>query len=434
MAYVITEPCVDLKNKSCTEECPVDCIYEGERMLYIHPDECIDCGACEAVCPVEAIYYEDDVPEQWHDYIQANIDFFENLGSPGGGSRMGPLPFDAPLLARPKSLPTYEYTGILREFAGLVPSQSGTVALVSPAGTVVNEMIDMLSFFYDRVLIFPPRGKGYPNLTDRYTAFCEAGVLDIADVDQWHAQLSDRLLRLWRYLSDLDPASAAGLPSYQPQNEIIRLFTRLKVSAGDIGMNVGREQWMQPITSAMELLFPQLIQAHSGQGALQIEPVTCNKTFAHALRSIATPADSDDATIWDFEPVIPDVSKVPINEILAFRAEYGHYFQRHLDLMKRNMREVEISAGNLDWTDWATRRDDIAESSHVLRMITRPLMSVSGGTWRLGAIGDPMRPSRLSDGSVSIGRRALAASGALKEGSTPDVFISVFSAPRRYYD
>ena len=63
MTYVIGAPCVDIKDRACVDECPVDCIYEGARMLYIHPDECVDCGACEPVCPVEAIYYEDDVPE-----------------------------------------------------------------------------------------------------------------------------------------------------------------------------------------------------------------------------------------------------------------------------------------------------------------------------------------------------------------------------------
>ena len=65
MTYVIGEPCVDVLDRACVEECPVDCIYEGERMLYIHPDECVDCGACEPVCPVEAIYYEDDLPDKW---------------------------------------------------------------------------------------------------------------------------------------------------------------------------------------------------------------------------------------------------------------------------------------------------------------------------------------------------------------------------------
>ena len=79
MTYTIAQPCVDLKDKACIEECPVDCIYEGGRMLYIHPDECVDCGACEPVCPVEAIFYEDDVPAEWTEYTKANADFFVDL-------------------------------------------------------------------------------------------------------------------------------------------------------------------------------------------------------------------------------------------------------------------------------------------------------------------------------------------------------------------
>ena len=72
MTYVIAQPCVDVMDRACVEECPVDCIYEGQRSLYIHPDECVDCGACEPACPVEAIFYEDDVPDEWIDYIDAN--------------------------------------------------------------------------------------------------------------------------------------------------------------------------------------------------------------------------------------------------------------------------------------------------------------------------------------------------------------------------
>ena len=96
MTYVIAQPCVDLKDKACIEECPVDCIYEGERMLYIHPDECVDCGACEPVCPVEAIFYEDDVPEQWKDYYKANVEFFDDLGCPGGAAKVGRDPQGPP--------------------------------------------------------------------------------------------------------------------------------------------------------------------------------------------------------------------------------------------------------------------------------------------------------------------------------------------------
>ena len=99
VTYVITQACVDVLDKACIDECPVDCIYEGDRMLYIHPDECVDCGACEPVCPVEAIYYEDDVPDKWKDYYNANVEFFSDLGSPGGAAKTGKIGKDHPLVA-----------------------------------------------------------------------------------------------------------------------------------------------------------------------------------------------------------------------------------------------------------------------------------------------------------------------------------------------
>ena len=106
MTYVIAQPCVDLKDRACVEECPVDCIYEGKRMLYIHPDECVDCGACEPVCPVEAIFYEDDTPEEWKGYYDANVEFFSEIGSPGGAAKMGVIDADHPLVA---ALPPQEH-------------------------------------------------------------------------------------------------------------------------------------------------------------------------------------------------------------------------------------------------------------------------------------------------------------------------------------
>src|SRR5437667_10443627 len=69
MTYVIAEPCVDVKNKSCVDVCPVSCIYIGDeaadRLLYINPDECIECGACEPECPVTAIFHDSAVPAGW---------------------------------------------------------------------------------------------------------------------------------------------------------------------------------------------------------------------------------------------------------------------------------------------------------------------------------------------------------------------------------
>ena len=78
MTYIIAEPCIGVKDRGCVDVCPVDCIYEGEDMLYIHPDECIDCAACEPECPVTAIFVDEETPDEWHDYIEKNSLFFES--------------------------------------------------------------------------------------------------------------------------------------------------------------------------------------------------------------------------------------------------------------------------------------------------------------------------------------------------------------------
>lgn len=97
MTYVVAEPCIGTKDRSCVEVCPVDCFYNhkndelnkkvgkepgkpgDEGMLVIHPDECIHCGACEPECPVEAIFEDDDVPEQWTEYTQLNAEVCEGF-------------------------------------------------------------------------------------------------------------------------------------------------------------------------------------------------------------------------------------------------------------------------------------------------------------------------------------------------------------------
>ena len=95
MTYIIAEPCVGTCDTACIEVCPVDCIHgpydkEGagaetktdgfepkdKDMLYIDPEECIDCGACEPECPVEAIFEESEVPEEWHKYSRINYEWF----------------------------------------------------------------------------------------------------------------------------------------------------------------------------------------------------------------------------------------------------------------------------------------------------------------------------------------------------------------------
>jgi NAD-dependent dihydropyrimidine dehydrogenase PreA subunit len=85
VAYIICEPCIGTKDSACVDVCPVDCIhprkdepqFQSAEMLYIHPDECIDCGACVPACPVEAIFALDETPEKWKDFIPANAAFYQ---------------------------------------------------------------------------------------------------------------------------------------------------------------------------------------------------------------------------------------------------------------------------------------------------------------------------------------------------------------------
>ncbi len=89
MTYVICEPCIDVKDHACAEICPVECIhpmrndpenpdkFDEEEQFYIDPEECIDCAICEPACPVEAIFVEEEVPEEWEHFIQINADYFQ---------------------------------------------------------------------------------------------------------------------------------------------------------------------------------------------------------------------------------------------------------------------------------------------------------------------------------------------------------------------
>ncbi len=104
MAYVIGQACIDELAGLCADACPVDCIYEGGRRRYIQPDECIECGACLPVCPVQAITSAQNAPPEW---AEDNARFFNEvlpgrsspLGSPGSASSVGTIDSDTELTA-----------------------------------------------------------------------------------------------------------------------------------------------------------------------------------------------------------------------------------------------------------------------------------------------------------------------------------------------
>ncbi|MBD3625667.1 MAG: ferredoxin family protein [Rhodobacteraceae bacterium] len=103
MALVIQSQCIDVKDGICTTSCPVDCIYEGERMFYIHPTECIECGMCESICPVDAIRYDDELDPAEAVFARINAEVFHDASgemTEPGGWRKGDAPVpDHPDLA-----------------------------------------------------------------------------------------------------------------------------------------------------------------------------------------------------------------------------------------------------------------------------------------------------------------------------------------------
>lgn len=90
MTYVVGENCIRCKLTDCVEVCPVDCFYEGPNFLVIDPDECIDCDLCVPECPVDAIYAEDDLPEDQAEFLELNAELAEIW--PNISEQKDPLP------------------------------------------------------------------------------------------------------------------------------------------------------------------------------------------------------------------------------------------------------------------------------------------------------------------------------------------------------
>ena len=432
MTFVITENCLDLKDMSCIAECPVDCIYEGGRMLYIHPDECVDCDACQPVCPVDAIYEDRDVPEQWKSYIDTNRAFFDDLGSPGGASKLGPLPHDAPTVSArtPATLPAPEYSGILREFAGIAPPAPGNVALLCPGNNIEAGLVDTLLLFYDRILVIHDPRITVVSLGPKATELREAGLIDIADIDGWAVELVENLLNTFRGLPSLGQSLKSAILPYTRDRNMTRAVARLTAIIDQADIQGDFKDWWVSVRGLASLFFPQLVQFAARGRGLQIESVTSDQSYASVIESLAIPMEPGRSTLWDFEAVTPDLSAVETSDLLAFRATHGHLFRRHLHLLRRHMREIEISPYRTGWEDWAQRRDEIAESAYLLRKVSRQLRSKGGGIWSLGAIGDLARSGDSPGQTASIGRRALEASGISMAAGAPDIFTYVFTATR----
>jgi len=150
MTYVVAEPCIGTKDRSCVDVCPVACFYEGADQLYIHPEECIDCAACEPACPVDAIFTEADTPEQWKSYIQKQVDFIAanpgvtpakgnaEIGAGGMGANAVPWPPEAAVEAGMAAGPAAAAAPKAQPKPAAAPAPSPPAAAAAPVAPRVT--------------------------------------------------------------------------------------------------------------------------------------------------------------------------------------------------------------------------------------------------------------------------------------------------------
>ena len=412
MTYVITGACIDVKDKGCIEECPVDCIYEAEHMLYIHPDECVDCGACEPVCPVEAIFYEDDVPEQWKEYNKINSDFFADLGSPGGASKIGFVLPDKtiatvrkPPLYSPSKLPDVKYNGMVREFAGMESPLPGTIALIdqttdSGSGgwgawdSSLDKLINLTLLFHDRVIVLCDRAENY-RLVGPVRQLRDAGMVDFSAADAWIVEVAGSLLESCdvfssgRQVSEWDAWLLAKDRGSSP------LFSRLWISAEHLGFRTGPRRWDKKTYGLARSLLPQVIQYAARQRGITIDCIKGRRSVSF-FEGIPSQINAQRG-VSDFERVSCEIFPMSPEDVRTFRAEHRELFHAHMALVRQSLRESASTHPVERDYDTLEALDALAESSYRLYTATRGLPHADHGSWSIGSVCGSVLSSALPD-------------------------------------
>jgi NAD-dependent dihydropyrimidine dehydrogenase PreA subunit len=401
MTYVIAEPCIDVKDLSCIDECPVDCIYIGASMLYIHPDECVDCGACEPVCPVEAIYYEDDVPYQWADYTRANADFFAMLGSPGGARWIGPLSFDAPQV-QPGGNP------VVKIRASYERTTSDLLDLLKRGGPSGHALVAQ-SLPLEQAL-----GAATHLLFDGGVSIGERSETSVAEVTLDSVLLPLGQVSVSRMIESAASIRSTGVLQRLPYVSLpkeIRQTVLDRASMECAGRPVEEVPYLYDKESIglVTNLIPFLLWFAMRRGGA-VHVVTESFKYASFIRAAMAGNHMEMTSAFDAEIVLPDLSRVPQPLLAAFRDSHKDNLTYHVNRM------VELTNDNLMLNDaevrrqhWIAARREIAEHGTKLRRLARTFFPGVRGDIALGIIGG--HASQPSDAEPSIMEQLFTAAG-----------------------
>jgi ferredoxin len=403
MTYVITEPCIDLKDKSCIEECPVDCIYEGERMLYIHPDECVDCGACEPVCPVEAISYEDDVPPNWIRFVTAAQDFASLV--PGGGASGVEYSFDSPLIflpgnegaARVSTPPAWAPAIIAAEPSPFFQGHAGTrIAVLWDLPEIDLETVKALLLVFDKVALIGEGVRIDAHAAERgqWQQLVEMGLAAQVPVADTIAVVDTASVRaLFEALLAREVARSTWDIETWRRSMVYGAFQRLGEPAETVARAVPRDATTLEIVSTV--ICWMFEEATAARG-LSIHDVTTERATVDAFTKVATGLVPTARTVTlPCEWVLPPCGEASVEQLMDFRAagrpSYRQYVNRLTDAMTSLSRRTDAAA-----TTDSHSPDQVADEVYTLRRLMRDLPWLGRGYVGFGLTGNAGLP-RLRD-------------------------------------
>jgi ferredoxin len=389
-------------DKACIDECPVDAIYQGRSMSYIHPEICVDCGACEAVCPVEAIYYEDDVPAEWGRFVLAAEDFATRVPENGGAGIK--YPFDSPLISSSEPEPVADATeppGPSEVAAALAPFQGLRAGACS--AVVWNPFepdlhaVKALLIPFERVILI---GSSRPHRDDRWHGLVDAGLVA-------RVAISDLLALLGRdtvggflapFMDDSRSSRSAVRPDRWKTGLVMDIFqyaVRQRDKLPAVWSWDG--ETLDAVVSGVVQMLQQALATRDIDARAAALPEVRYGASTRALAAgfvsvLATLAPPGSATVLPCEWTLPSCRDASVAQLLEFRQQFGAAYREYIDVL----------AQTLDSSDpgWQQTPDAVADAAMALRRLSRRPEWAGRGYLGLGLVGS-------ASGATAVGGRRM---------------------------
>lgn len=446
MTHVVTHACVGVKDKSCTDVCPVDCIYGSSdpdsSRVHIHPEECIDCGLCIDACPVEAIFHEEEVPPTYRDKLLNEAAEYLSIPRQDAPASNATTPSEDEerfrVLREEREAESRRRLDIVDQInsvplSSLPTETTSQLAYFFPDYSPSRSYILNSLLFFDGIAILVPRQR-QPDLFGPFSMLeelADLGVLRIIDPGQVvDRQVTQELaLAVKRALSEDLLAS--------PQERATRLFTTVSILRMGYGGSTELARWIhnelvirdlavQGVSDrgeiaidaeAFELLLYILAQILCSRPLVpnaSLHPITDRRLAIQRLdqaaqftRKVNSTNLISDLITTDSQVVGIDVSDFPLDEILDFRREHASDYRIYMRSVREAARYIALLPAEERSRALRDRQEELHDLAADLRSVSRTawrraanlLLSFAGAFWS-GYSGDPVAGVLAASGSI----------------------------------